>query len=397
MIRVLRIMHRLSISGPTLHAYFLSEHLDSRFHTKILSGQLSHGEASPEFILRKMKFPVEYLDSMEREINFLKDWRSLQEIRKIIRTYKPHIVHTHAAKSGALGRIAAWLEGVPIIVHTYHGHVFHSYFGFLKTKFFIGLEKMLSRISNGIITISERQFSEIVNDLRVTPPKITHVIPLGFDFDRFEDEGGKKRMAFRQEFGLGEDEIALCLAGRITAIKNHQMFLESLKQVFKLYPKGVFAFIVGDGELREALESFCKMNDLPIGISDERKSAVVFTSWRSDMPEVFNGIDICCLTSLNEGTPVTAIEAMFCQKPVVSTDVGGVADVVEDGKSGILTPSQDPSAFSNAIITLIENLPLRRQMGIAARKKAQEFDVKKLIKSITELYDLLLEKKGIKE
>ncbi len=397
MIRVLRIMHRLSISGPTLHAYYLSEYLDDRFITKILSGQLAIGEASPDFILDKMKVPVQYLSSMEREINIAKDFRTLNEIRKIIREYKPHVVHTHAAKSGALGRIAAWLEGVPVIVHTYHGHVFHSYFGYVKTQFFIMLEKMLSRISSGIITISQEQYDEIVDELGVTPANKTRVIPLGFDFTRFEDDDGSKRTAFRKEFGLSGSDIALCLAGRLTAIKNHKMFLEAVKQIFDVYPKNVYAFIVGDGELKDNLINQCKKLGLQIGINKNNNSGVVFTSWRTDMPEVFNGVDICCLTSLNEGTPVTAIEAMFCKKPVVSTRVGGVPDVVTDGISGILTPSQNAPEFARAVITLIENVHLRTQMGEEARKSAAEFGVHRLVKSISDLYIQLIEKKGFKQ
>lgn len=395
MIRVLRVMHRLSISGPSLHAYYLSEYLDERFHTKILSGQLTEGEASPDYILEKMKAPVHYLLSMEREINLLKDYKTLIEIRKIIRTYKPHIVHTHAAKSGALGRIAAWLEGVPVIVHTYHGHVFHSYFGRAKTLFFILLERMLSRISSRIITISNQQFNEIVHELRVTPKVKTRIIPLGFDFSRFDDPDGTKRASFRNEFGLSEKDIAICLAGRITAIKNHEMFIEALKIIFNTYPHHIYAFIVGDGELKSRLIEICNQSGIQIGITEDKKSAIVFTSWRSDMPEVFNGIDINCLTSLNEGTPVTAIEGMYCKKPIVSTRVGGVPDLVANGKSGILTPSRNSAAFAEAVISLIANEDLRQKMGEEARKSAYDFGVEKLITNISGLYMELIEKKGI--
>lgn len=389
-------MHRLSISGPTLHAYYLSEYLDDHFVTKILSGQLAPGEASPDFILDKMKVPVQYLNEMEREINFLKDFKTLNEIRKIIREFKPHIVHTHAAKSGALGRVAAWLEGVPVIIHTYHGHVFHSYFGFAKTQFFIALEKMLSRITSGIITISQEQYNEIVGKLNVTPARKTRVIPLGFDFARFDDADGSKRAAFRKEFGLSDTDIAICLAGRITAIKNHKMFLDAVKQIFKVYPKNVFAFIVGDGELKDELIEQCHQLGLQLGKNKDQNSAVIFTSWRTDIPKVFNGIDICCLTSLNEGTPVTAIEAMYCKKPVVSTLVGGVPDVVAHGKSGILTPSQNITEFAKAVITLIENVHLRTQMGEEAKKSAAEFGVQRLVKNISDLYMHLIEEKAIK-
>ncbi len=393
MIRVLRVMHRLSISGPTLHAYYLSEYLDERFNTKILSGQLTEGEASPDYILEKMKAPVHYLLSMEREINLLKDYKTLIEIRKIIRTYKPHIVHTHAAKSGALGRIAAWLEGVPVIVHTYHGHVFHSYFGRTKTLFFILLERMLSRISSRIITISNQQFNEIVHELRVTPKVKTRIIPLGFDFSRFDDPDGTKRASFRNEFGLSDNDIAICLAGRITAIKNHEMFIEALKIIFKTYPHHIYAFIVGDGELKSRLIEICNQSGLQIGITKDKKSAIVFTSWRSDMPEVFNGIDINCLTSLNEGTPVTAIEGMYCKKPIVSTSVGGVPDLVTNGKSGILTPTRNSAAFAEAVISLIADVDLRQKMGEEARKSAYNFGVDNLVKNISGLYMELIEKK----
>lgn len=385
-VRVLRIMHRLSISGPTLHAYFLSEHMDDSFETRILSGKLANGETAPEELLQKMKAPVTYISSMERELGLWNDLKALREIRKIIREYKPDIVHTHAAKSGALGRVAAWIENVPVIIHTYHGHVFHSYFGRVKTFIFISIERFLARISSSIITISNQQFDEIAHQFKIAPVSKFNIIPLGFDFSRFRDENGLKRHSFRKEFGMSDGDIALCIAGRITAIKNHKMFFKALVRVFSQHEKGVYAFVVGDGEMKDELISFCSEKGLPVTGTATGKSSVIFTSWRSDMENVFNGIDICCLTSLNEGTPVTAIEAMYCKKPVVSTRVGGVPDVVEDGVSGILTPSNEAEPFANALLNLIENEKVRYKIGENARRGAENFSIEKLVSELSGLF-----------
>lgn len=392
-VRVLRIMNRLSIGGPTLHAYFLSEHLGDNFETRILSGRLAHGESAPEELLQKMKAPITYISTMEREVGIWKDLKALREIRKIIRDYKPDIVHTHASKSGAIGRIAAWLEGVPVILHTYHGHVFHSYFGKAKTRFFISIERLLAKISSGIIAISKRQFEEIAHHFKIAPESKFQVIPLGFDFTRFSDQLGEKRNAFRGEFGLTENDLALCIAGRVTAIKNHKMFLDALVPVFSRHSRGVYAFVVGDGELKEELIQYCAEKGLLVTGSATGKSAVIFTSWRSDMENVFNGIDISCLTSLNEGTPVAAIESMYCGKPVVSTNVGGVSDVIEDGVSGILTPTNQPLPFANALFKLIENEGFRKKIGENGRKAAEQFSIEKLVSGLSSLYLKLIKEK----
>jgi len=385
-------MHRLSISGPTLHAYYLTEMMSNGFETIIVSGQLTNGEASPDHILSKFSKPVKYLLEMEREINWRKDWKTLVELRKIIRQYQPHIVHTHAAKAGALGRIAAMLEGVPIRIHTYHGHVFHSYFGKAKTAFYKNFERLLAKISTGIVVISPAQYEEIVNRYRICKPSQTHVIPLGFDFTRFSDPCGKKRAAFRREFDLDDDTVALCIAGRLTAIKNHRFFLQAVAQLLKVAGKPVKAFIVGDGELKEDLLSYCGQLGLDTGVG----KTICFTSWRYDMESVFNGIDICCLSSLNEGTPVTAIESMYCGKPVVSTRVGGVPDVVVDEETGFLVAVDDLSGYVTQLSALVNSVHLRAEMGEKARQSAERYDVKYLIKHIEDLYYKLLLHKGIK-
>ena len=179
-------MHRVNVGGPTYHAAYLTKHLNNNnFETLLVSGNLNIGEKSGEYILKELGVKVNYIKNMYRPINLKKDLRAYYELRKIIKKYKPHIVHTHAAKSGALGRLAAIHEKTPIIIHTFHGHVFHSYFGVLKTNIYLYIERYLAKKSTKIIAISELQKNELVNEFNICSNNKINVVPLGFDLNKF--------------------------------------------------------------------------------------------------------------------------------------------------------------------------------------------------------------------
>ena len=387
-------MHRINVGGPTHHAAYLTKFLDNDiFETLLISGNLSNGETSGEYILNNYGVKVTYLKSMFRPINLKNDFMAYNEIRHIIKTFKPDIVHTHAAKPGTLGRLAAIHEKVPVIIHTFHGHVFHSYFGFIKTFIYKFIEKYLAKKSTKIIAISELQKKELSETYRIANPDKFQIINLGFDLKRFIENKELKRIKFRNEFNLKNDEIAIGIIGRLTAIKNQIFFLNAIKYLKTNSKKKIRAFIVGDGEDRFNLESYSL--ELGLDYTTEKDSIhnklLCFTSWRKDIDVVNCGLDIICLTSLNEGTPVSLIEAMAAAKPIVSTKVGGVEDIVQNSVNGYLVKSNDLLNYSKKLLQLVENQDLRNKMSLRSSEKViQKFSYLRLVNDIEVLYKQLL-------
>ena len=393
-IRVLRIMHRINVGGPTHHAGFLTKYINNEiFESFLISGQINDEEASGEYILDEMNVKVHYLKNMRREINLINDIKTYFEVRRIIKKYKPHIVHTHAAKSGAIGRLAAYHEKVSIIVHTFHGHVFHSYFGFFKTKFYKSIESYLAKRSNKIIAISKRQKYELSTIHKICEPQHIQVINLGFNLNKFKQHKKQKRLKFRNEFNITEDEIAIGIVGRLTHIKNQKLFIELIAKISSLKKYNVKGFIIGDGEDFDFLRTYATKKNLTYLLPYEkyRDTNLVFTSWRKDMDYVYNGLDIVCLTSLNEGTPVTLIEALASGKPVVSTNVGGVIDVVSENKSGFIVKKNNLHDLYDKTLKLIRNKKLREDFSEYGRKYVfEKFSYLRLVSEIEELYKKLL-------
>ena len=395
MVKVLRILNRFNVGGPTHNATFLTKYLEPQYKTKLIAGKKLDSEATSEYILKKNNIDYFILENMSRSLSLINDVRSFLEIRKIIREYKPNIVHTHASKSGALGRLAAILSGVPIIVHTFHGHVFHSYFGRLKTYLYLLVERFLASKSSAIIAISNLQKDELVNNFKICSSKKMHVIPLGFDLERFQVDRYENRNSFRTEFALEDDCIAIGIVGRLTAIKNQELFLRSVKEVTKNCKKLLKVFLIGDGEDKEKLKNLCEDLNMPFSKSYSQKEEILvyFTSWRQDMERVYAGLDIVALSSLNEGTPVTLIEAQAANKPIVATDVGGIRDIVIENKTGLLSKSGDLKGLANNLRKLIDDDNLRDQLGRSGYDNViRSFSYKRLVSDVKSLYTELLKK-----
>jgi len=394
--RVLRIFNRLVVGGPVLNVTYLTKYMAPDFDTLLIVGEKEDHEKSAEHLAKQLGIKFITIKGMGRSLNPASDYFAYRELKKLIKSFKPDIVHTHAAKPGAVGRLAAASEKVPVIVHTFHGHVFHSYFNSAKTKFFINTERFLGRKSDAIIAISEQQRKELAEQFKIAPAEKFRVIPLGFDLDRFQSAQEEKRKKFRTEFNLADEEIAIGIIGRLVPIKNHYLFLKAIKHVFDNSTKKVKAFIIGDGETRNDLENVA--SEVGIHFSTERSAEhlhpLVFTSWRSDVDFINAGLDIVCLTSFNEGTPVSLIEAQAANKPIVSTRVGGIADIVIEGQTALLADVQETEKFSEHVLQLVENDELRKRMGEASHEHVlQRFSYQRLVNDMSELYYELLDRK----
>ena len=392
-IRVLRIINRFNLGGPTFNVAYLSKYLDDRFETLLVGGMKDDTEASSEFITESLGLKPHTISEMKRSISISADWKAYKEIDKIIKDYKPHIVHTHAAKSGTLGRLAAINNNVPVILHTFHGHVFHSYFSKLKTTVFKSIERYLARRSTRIIAISNIQKHELGEIHGIAESDKIEVVPLGFDLNRFQENQDSKRASFRNKYNLSDTDVAIGIIGRLVPVKNHQMFLKAVANLSDASPEARF-FIIGDGESKNELLDLAK--SLNISFTEltppNQSSPLCFTSWIREIDVVMAGLDIVTLCSLNEGTPVSLIEAQSASKPVVSTTVGGIEDIVIEGKSALLCNVDDQANFESHLKTLISDRSKREEMGIAGRAHVvDKYSYTRLVSDMENLYSTLLQ------
>ncbi|MCS7152591.1 MAG: glycosyltransferase [Bacteroidia bacterium] len=374
--RVLRLISRLNVGGPAHHVLLLSRSLPAeKYETLLVAGQEPAGELRAQNWIEKYGVPVLYIPTLEREPSFWKDLRSLWWLWRLMRRWKPHIVHTHTAKAGAIGRLAAWLACVPVRIHTFHGHSLEGYFSPLVSYLYRLVEKGLARLSHQIIAISERQKEDLVQRFHIAPAEKVRVIPLGFDLARLDEYDPQAVSALRQEWQKGEVGPLIAWIGRAVPIKRVDRLIEA---AVALQSQGVaFRLIfVGDGPERpkwEALSNSLGLNAIWAGL-------------RWDIPVVLRAVDAVVLTSDNEGTPVTLIEALACGTPVASTPVGGVPDLLEGGRWGTLLTEP----LTESLKQFIQNLPeARKQAQTAAPFIRQRYSQERLLKDIEDLYDAL--------
>jgi len=393
MVKVLRILNRFNLGGPTFNAGYLAKYLAPEFETLLVAGMKDESEESSMHIIDELRVKPIMIPEMKREVSIVNDRVAYRKIKKIISDFKPDIVHTHAAKAGAIGRLAAINSNVRIIIHTFHGHVFHSYFNKVKTKIFLEIERYLASRSTRLIALSNHLKDELINEYKICNPDKIEVIPLGFELNRFFQDQTEKRNDFREKNNINHDDIAIGIIGRLVPIKNHELFIRSIAKINSKSDRKIKAFIIGDGEERNKLENLAiKLN---IDFANEQvpnKSALlVFTSWIKEIDYAIAGMDIIALTSLNEGTPVSLIEAQAAGKPIVSTNVGGVSDVVFPERSALLSESMNLEEFSDNLLRLIENEDLRVELAQYGRDQIiEKYDYTVLIKNLTKLYNKLL-------
>lgn len=392
--RILRIANRFNLGGPTFNVAYLTKYLPSEYETLLIGGDKEENEASSSHILSDLGITPVIVPEMQREISLGVDMAAYRAIEKIIDDFKPDIVHTHASKPGAIGRLAAHNRKVPVIVHTFHGHYFHSYFNRMKTNMFKQIERSLAKRTSKIIAISDIQKHELSFEHKIAPPEKFEVIPLGFDLDRFRTDTDTKRASFRKEFNVLDAEVAVGIIGRLVDVKDHRYFLRLVRQALDKTSKKLRFFIVGDGEMRSELETYCSELNITFNAFPDYRpigAPLTFCSWRNDIDVINAGLDIVILTSKNEGTPVSLIEAQASGTPVVSTNVGGVENVVEHGITGFLAEQTDELKMVENLMSLIESAELRKKMSANGWNHVGErFHYGQLVSKMDSLYARLL-------
>lgn len=392
--RLLIILNRLAVGGPAMNVISGAAALSNRFDILLLAGAPDADEEPADYLLDQYKgFQFQKINSLKRSVIPGTDWRAYKEIKQAIQTFQPQIVHTHGAKPGVLGRLAAHRLRVPVIVHTFHGHVFHSYFSNTVSTLIVRIERWLAGFSSAIIAISETLKHELIHTYQIVSADKLQLIRLGIDTARFQDTDGSKRTRFRNEFKLTADTIAIGIVGRLVPVKNHQLFLETAAQVIESVGNShrLRFFIIGDGVNRTALQQQILAKQLRFSTAATAGSSgadFIFTSWRKDMDAVYAGLDIVLLTSLNEGTPVSIMEAMAAGKPVLSTPAGGIPELITPGKNGLL--ATDQAGLVEGLRSLLENRVLREQLSGAAASDAARFSKSTELESLSSLYDSLL-------
>jgi len=355
-LKIVRVIARLNIGGPAIHSILLTQMLDGDlFESILVAGIPEKDEGDMSYLAEKMGVSPKVIAELGRSISWWDDLIAFVKLYRLLRRERPHIIHTHTAKAGTLGRLAAIFAGVPVRIHTFHGHVFHSYFSAFKTKIFLTIERILARFTDKIVVLSPGQKRELWEDFRIASQDKFVVIPLGFDLEPFF-ECEKKRGTLRRELGLSGDHILVGTVGRLVGVKNHRMFLDAARRISDMEPSAKIAYlVVGGGELKEELLAYRGK----LGLDDK----VIFTGWKREPDTVYADLDIVALTSDNEGTPVCLIEAMAASRPVVSTRVGGVKDLVREGENGLLVEKGDVDGLAGSILRLARDAGLRRSLG----------------------------------
>jgi len=378
--KVVHVIARLNIGGPAIYAIILSSGLDKkRFSTTLICGAEGEKEGSMRDEAEKKGINLIFIPELGRELHPIKDIVTFLKLFWIIKKIKPDILHTHTAKAGTIGRLAAWLAGAGVIIHTFHGHVLHSYFSPAKTKLFILIEKLLARITDRIIVLTESQKREIL-EFGIGRPERFSVIPLGLNLDKFYDLEEKKGI-LRKELGLSLDTPLIGIVARLAQIKDHKTFFLSARLLLKKIA-GVRFIVVGDGPLRSELEELTR----ELGI----KEKVFFLGFREDLDVIYADLSLLVLSSQNEGLPTAIIEAQASCLPVVSTNVGGVSELIKDGETGYLVPAKNPEMLAEAMEKVLKDQNLAKKMGEAGKENSKKYGAERLIRDIEALYELLL-------
>ena len=394
-IKILRILNRFNVGGPIYNATYLTKYLNAdKYETLLIGGKPEKHEQSADYVLNDLKVPFRQLKFMRRAISPLFDLISLIQIVFIIYKYQPNIIHTHAAKSGLLGRLASLFYYKKVkVIHTYHGNVFEGYFSGFKNKMILIIERFLAKHSTKIIAISKLQSNDLILKYKICEKEKVKIVPLGFDLSRFTKNIKFKREKSRNEFNVSDEVILITIIGRIVPIKNHKLFLDVIKYCINKSGKKIKALIVGDGSETGEIIEYANKLDLSNSYKNlDKRCDVLFTSWRSDIDSILAASDIVCLTSLNEGTPVSIIESMASETASISTDVGGVSDIIENNFSGIVC-SKEVKDYGENLLKIIEDDDLRLKLAKNGKSISLEnYNYNRLVSNTESIYQNIIKK-----
>jgi glycosyltransferase involved in cell wall biosynthesis len=380
-IKVLHIITRLDKGGSAENTFLTVKGLDKkRYDVTLMSGPVQDTNQERRTQVEECGIPYIHNPVLMRNINMVYDAIALFKICRFLVKEKFDVVHTHTSKAGLLGRFAAKFAGAPLVVHTPHGHVFFGYFGPLKTKIFILLEKLANRMTDKIVALTHREKADYISYRTCPEEKIT-VIHSGIELNKFQEYPLAEKTKLKKEVGLPENSFVVGTAGRLVPVKGPEFLIKASQAIIPKHPNTYFLF-AGDGPLKEDLQKKAKK-------AGEEKN-VVFLGWRDDIAHILSIFDVFCLPSLNEGMGRVLVEAMAHGIPIVASEVGGIPDLITHGKNGFLVPPKNPEELAKHIQILIEDENKRRKMGEAGQKMAPRFSHDTMVKYIAELYEELL-------
>jgi glycosyltransferase involved in cell wall biosynthesis len=393
-IRVIHVITRLDMGGSAQEALHTVLTLDPQFYQVVLiKGSTSESAMTPielQNVNRQLAVAsdrgveVINLPSLVRRISPWNDFKTLVLLWSLVRRYKPHIVHTHTSKAGVLGRLAAWLARVPVIIHKPHGHVFYGHFGPGLSRFFLFIERLLGGIADHVVALTPMEARDYLN-LRVLKADKISIIHSGVDLNRYHITA-EKRQQKKKDLGIPADSLIIGYVGWLIPIKGVTYLVSAMTKVLEKYPKSILV-LVGKGDDKGEEERKLKERVERAGLADK----VRFLGWRADVDEIMGCFDIFVLPSLNEGMGRVLVEAMAAGLPIVASRVGGIPDLVKDGKNGRLVPPADATALAKAISALLEDKKKRKRMGQAGAKMCRQYSTEAMVAQIDNLYRELLE------
>ena len=376
-----RVIARMNIGGPAMHVVHLTKGLSTGyFKTRLIAGEVEDTEGDMRYYAEERGVEIVHVRQMARSLRPWQDFRTFLTLYRMFRREKPWIVHTHTAKAGAVGRLAAWFARVPIRIHTYHGHVLGAdYFSGSRTGMFLRVERMLAKITRRLVVLTASQADEMADDLHIAPRDKFAVIPLGLDLGRFaRTDHEAARDKARQELGLTPTQPVIGTIGRLVPVKNHDLLLYAHALLCERMDPAPKLVVVGSGERSGELKRLSARLEL----SDH----ILWLGWRDRLEDILPAMDVLALTSHNEGTPVAVIEAMAADVPVVARAVGGVAEVLDSGRLGRLVWEAEPEAMADALQQIIEEGPEPASVEAARRYALDHFCVERLLHDVKGLY-----------
>ena len=389
-ILVHRVIARLNTGGPAMHVVNLAAGLDpARFQTRLIAGRITDDEGDMTYYARDRGVEVIEIAGMSRLLSPLNDLATVFRLFRLFRRERPTIVHTHTAKAGTVARLAALAAGVPVILHTFHGHVLGgTYFSSFKTRMFLEIERQLARATDRLIVLTHRQAREMSEDLDVADRERFEVIPLGLDLAPFARvDRGTARRQLRTELGIEEDRPVIGIVGRMVPVKNHELLFDAVALLQERMDSAPHVIVVGSGEREALLRRYAAESGLD--------RVVHWIGWRDDLPQIFPAFDVTALTSFDEGTPVSLMESLASGTPVVSRAVGGVANLLEDGALGRLVWTDSPEDFAGALAEVLRSPGDPAETARARDIVLARFSIERLVEDVERLYAAALARAGV--